>query len=94
LRRGVRAHRCWHTDKTALVHLRDCRCPAAAELVKGATPTLQPYVLDNYFRLDTFGTPNPAFCERRGKEASRRCICWEQDFVDTYREKYSSEAAR
>lgn len=60
----------------------------AAEVVKGATPDLKPYVLDNYFRLDTLGVPNPAFCERRGQDPSQRCICWEQEFLDAYREKY------
>jgi hypothetical protein len=60
----------------------------AAELVKERAPVLRPYILDNYFRLDTLFAPNPAFRECRRPDTTRHCICGDRDYLDIYREKY------
>ena len=63
----------------------------AAELVKSGHPELGPYALDNYFRLDTFRRPNPAFRRTCSQEPSGRCICWDPDYVAIYSEKHFSK---
>ena len=62
----------------------------AAELVKVGHPELTRHKLDNYLRIDTFQHPNPAFRQLRWQEPTRRCICWDRDYVQVYSQKYCS----
>ena len=62
----------------------------AAELLKTSHPELGSYALDNYFRVDTFSQPNPAFRRTRPPDPSQQCICQDPDYIDVYAEKYTS----
>jgi hypothetical protein len=64
----------------------------AAELVKSSVPEILRFTLDNYFRVDTLHSPNPSFRERRMQDPTHECICWDRDYIETYREKYSAKA--
>ena len=61
----------------------------AVELVKQFTPELHAFVLDNYFRFDTLMNPNPDFKSVRLQEPTRRCICWDRDYVDIYKRRFA-----
>jgi len=61
----------------------------AAELVKSSAPELRQFELDNYFRIDTLAKPNPDFKETRLPEPTKRCICWDRDYQEIYRRRYS-----
>jgi hypothetical protein len=61
----------------------------AAELVKSSVPGLNGFSLDNYFRVDALHAPNPDIRERRLQDPTRECICWDADYIDIYRKKYS-----
>lgn len=61
----------------------------AAELVKMGHADLSTYSLDNYFRIDTLHVPQPEFRWTRPQDTSRRCICWDEVFVDVYSERYT-----
>jgi hypothetical protein len=61
----------------------------AIELVKQFTPELHAFVLDNYFRFDTLMNPNPDFKSVRLQEPTRRCICWDRDYVDIYKRRFA-----
>ena len=60
----------------------------AAELTKTGHADLSSYRLDNYFRVDTLYVPQPEFRWTRPQDTSRRCICWDPDYVDVYSERY------
>ena len=60
----------------------------AAELVKVAHPNLTKWTLDNYFRVDTFKHPNPAFRRLVPQNQSGKCICRDHDYTEVYAEKY------
>src|SRR5947208_225635 len=62
----------------------------AAEFVKLRAPQLSKYAIENYFRMDTLFAPNPVFRQTRPQDPSHRCICWDPDYIETYREKYKS----
>lgn len=59
----------------------------AGELVKTGAG-LRGYELDNYFRMDTLAPPNPDVLTRRTQESSGKCICWDKDYLETYRNRF------
>lgn len=59
----------------------------ASEFVKRANPELAPYALDNYFRVDTLFAPNADFRQVKLQDPCKRCICWDEDFVQVHRRK-------
>jgi ThiF family len=61
----------------------------AGEFVKMHTPELSPFLLDNFFRVDTLYAPNPAFRQRKPQDATHRCICWDPDYTEAYESKYA-----
>jgi len=63
----------------------------AVEFVKFRSPALSSFMLSNYFRVDTLYTPNPAFNQRKPQDPTHRCICWDQDYIETYRTKYPQQ---
>jgi hypothetical protein len=60
----------------------------AAEFVKMHVPELSRFALDNFFRVDTLHAPKAAFRQTKPQDPTKRCICWDTDFVEIYREKY------
>jgi hypothetical protein len=65
----------------------------AAEFVKMHIPELSRFVLDNFFRVDTLHAPKAAFRQKKPQDPTGRCICRDQDFVETYLEKYGRRRA-
>ena len=65
----------------------------AAELVKAGNSQLRGWMLDNYFRVDTLYPPQPEFLRVQYQNATGRCICRDSDYLDAYREKYSTDPA-
>jgi molybdopterin/thiamine biosynthesis adenylyltransferase len=61
----------------------------AAEFVKMHTPELSRFALDNFFRADTLHAPKAAFRQTKPQDATKRCICWDRDYVETYRDKFT-----
>ena len=60
----------------------------AAELVEQTYPQLQPFVLDNYFRIDTLTNPNPDFKTVKLQDPTRRCICRDDVYRSVYRNRF------
>lgn len=60
----------------------------ASELVKTAHPDISKWVLNNYFRVDTFKHPNPAFRRLLPQDQSGKCICQDRAYIEVYAEKY------
>lgn len=60
----------------------------AVEFVKLHSPGLSQFVVDNFFRADTLYAPNPAFRQKKPQDPTHRCICWDTDYIETYRSKY------
>jgi hypothetical protein len=65
----------------------------AAEFVKMHTPELSRFSLDNFFRADMFHAPKAVFRQKKPQDPTGRCICWDPDYVETYREKYAVRRA-
>ena len=65
----------------------------AAELVKAGNSQLRGWMLDNYFRVDTLYPPQPEFLRVQYQDVTGRCICRDSDYLDAYREKYSTDPA-
>lgn len=60
----------------------------AAEFVKMHVSELRQFELDNFFRMDTLQPPKVAFRQCKPQDPSQRCICWDDDYVTSYKDKY------
>jgi len=64
----------------------------ATEYFKMHSPEVARFCLDNFFRVDTLHAPNPVFRQVKPQDPTERCICWDQDFLETFRGKYPKES--
>lgn len=65
----------------------------AAEFVKMHALQLSHFALDNFFRVDTLHAPRAAFRQTKPQDPTRRCICWDPDYVEIYQQKFDGRAA-